>query len=181
MRTLAADKIRLGGMDDQRKAVMVLLTRLAEAGLEWYRTADAGPGDLMTARAGGQFKPFNPIPFQHLGNKAVADFPANQLLVVEPTSGEKDPFVGIWVRWDFDVDPIVFRLFIGHWCEIDKNKTFVAFRFDAPEKGSTHNFYHCQPCRNIGDKIKLSEFRAAFGKVSHCAGRCLQCRRVDGS
>ncbi len=157
MWSLTADQVRLSELEDQREAVMLLLKTLADVGLEWFRTADFEHGNLIAARAGSQFKPFDPARFRYLGSQPIADFPANQLLVVEPTSGERDSFVGLWVRWDFTIDPIVFRLFVGHWCEIENDKTFVAFRFEAPEDGPTHNFYHCQPCRNIGDRATLQD------------------------
>ena len=78
--------------------------------------------------------------------------PTRKILVMSPSGSEEEEILGLWLRWNFDSTPFAFRLFIGQWAKVGGTKTFLAFRYDAPEKGDKHDFYHCQPCRNFGDK-----------------------------
>ena len=33
---------------------------------------------------------------------------------------------------------------------VERWPDFIAFRFEPPEQGDNHNYYHSQPCRNMG-------------------------------
>jgi hypothetical protein len=64
----------------------------------------------------------------------------------------KCKFLLSWHKWDFAANPFEFRLFLGQWSQIRSTKTFIAFRFEAPEMREQHNYHHCQPCRDFGDR-----------------------------
>lgn len=139
-------------MADEHDAVILLLERLKSEGLEWFRHAKTADVDMFERRISGNFSVFETGEIHTIGRKPASSFPANKILVMRPSAREKEAILGLWLRWNFDADPFEFRLFVGQWSEIDTQRTFIAFRFEAPETGDEHNYYHCQPCRNFGDK-----------------------------
>ena len=76
---------------------------------------------------------------------------------MKPSRREVEAVLGLWLSWNFDGNPIEFRLFIGQWAKIGAKKKFIGFRFETPEQGEEHDYFHCQPCRNLGDKIPIDE------------------------
>lgn len=139
-------------MSEEHDAVILLLDRLKEEGLNWYRTATVDDVDLFERRISGSFSIFETGEIHAIGRKPNGSFPSKKILVMPPSGREQEAILGLWVRWNFDADPFEFRVFLGQWSQIEGKKTFIAFRFDAPEQGDEHNYFHCQPCRNFGDK-----------------------------
>lgn len=139
-------------MTEQYDAIVLILDRLKNEGLEWYRSAKASAVDLFEQRISGNFSIFESGEIYIIGRKPKGSFPAKRILVMAPSGREEKAVLGLWLRWNFEADPFEFRIFLGQWSEIEGKKTFLAFRFEAPEQGDEHNYYHCQPCRNFGDK-----------------------------
>lgn len=139
-------------MNEQFDAVALILNRLMTEGLEWYRGADAEDVGLFERRISGPFKIFETGHIYEIGRKPKGSLPAKKILVMPPSGREAEAILGLWLCWNFEADPFEFRVFLGHWYEIKGDKTFLAFRFEAPELGEDHNYYHCQPCRNFGDR-----------------------------
>ena len=139
-------------MTEHHDAVVLILDRLKAEGLEWYRSAEAEDVALFERRISGSFSIFDSGEIHTVGRKPKGSLPAKKILVMPPAGREKEAILGLWLRWNFEVEPFEFRLFMGLWSEIGAQKTFIAYRFDAPEQGEEHNYYHCQPCRNFGDK-----------------------------
>jgi hypothetical protein len=142
-------------MKEQYEAVILILERLKTEGLSWYRRAARDDVDLFERRVSGNFAVFDGGEIHEIGRKPVGCLPSKKILIMPPLGREKESVLGMWLRWNFAADPFEFRLFLGHWSEIDGSKSFIAFRFEAPEQGEEHDFYHCQPCRNFGDKEKV--------------------------
>ena len=142
-------------MTDHYDAVTLILERLKTEGLSWYRSAARSDVDVFERRVSGNFSVFDSGELHQIGRKPAGSLPSKKILIMPPLGKEKESVLGMWLRWDFDADPYEFRLFLGHWSEIEGEKSFIAFRFEAPEKGEEHDFYHCQPCRNFGDKDKV--------------------------
>lgn len=142
-------------MTEQHDAVVLMLDRLKAEGLEWYRGAKAEDVDLFERRISGNFSIFEGGEIHTIGRKPKGSFPAKKILVMPPSGREEEAILGLWLRWDFESVPFEFRLFLGQWSEIEGKKTFIAFRFESPELGEEHNYYHCQPCRNFGDKVTV--------------------------
>ena len=53
----------------------------------------------------------------------------------------------IWCKWHFHGVRMDCWFFLGIWLG---DGQFIAFRFEPPERGDNHNYYHSQPCRNMG-------------------------------
>ncbi len=52
----------------------------------------------------------------------------------------------LWCKWRFDGALKGCWFYVGIWLD----GRFIAFRFEPPEQGDNHNYYHSQPCRNMG-------------------------------
>lgn len=130
----------------------LILERLKTEGLEWYRGANSEEVDLFESRISGNFSIFESGEIHTIGRKPNGSFPSKKILVMRPSGREDEAILGLWLRWNFEANPFEFRLFLGQWSMINGEKTFIAFRFEAPEQGDEHNYFHCQPCRNFGDK-----------------------------
>ena len=139
-------------MDKEREAVRLLLESLKADGLNWYRRAKIAEVRMFERRVSGNFSIFESGEHHTLPNKPVGSLPSRKILIMRPSGSEQEEILGLWLRWNFDVAPFAFRLFIGQWAKVNGTKTFIAFRFEAPEQGDKHDYFHCQPCRNFGDK-----------------------------
>ena len=142
-------------MDDEREAIRLILDRLREDGLTWYRHAKATELGTFEGRVPGSFSVFETGEHHSVSKKPKGQLPAKKILVMRPSGTDGEELLGLWLRWDFEDTPFSFRLFIGQWAKIGGEKTFNAFRFEAPEKGDKHDYYHCQPCRNFGDREQV--------------------------
>ena len=139
-------------MNEQFEAITLILEQLKVQGLGWYRKAKLGDVELFERRISGGFSILDSGEAWNIGRKPKGSFPAKTILIMAPSRREQEALKAIWLRWDFTAKPIEFRLFLGQWAEINGQKAFIAFRFEAPESGAQHNYYHCQPCRNLGDR-----------------------------
>lgn len=139
-------------MYEEREAIRLILDSLKDAGLSWYRHAKTAEVAMFERRISGSFTVFEGGEHHTLPGKPVGSLPTRKILVMKPSGSEDEEILGLWLRWDFASTPFAFRLFVGQWAKVDGKKTFLAFRFEAPERGDKHDFYHCQPCRNFGDK-----------------------------
>lgn len=139
-------------MAEEHDAVVLILDRLKNEGLDWYRHAATDDVDMFERRISGNFLIFEGGEHHAIGLKPVGSLPSKKILVMQPSGRENEAILGLSLKWNFTADPFEFRLFLGQWSQIDGKKTFVAFRFEAPEMGDRHNYYHCQPCRDFGDR-----------------------------
>jgi hypothetical protein len=139
-------------MYEEREAVKLILESLKTAGLGWYRHAKLAEIDMFQRRISGNFSIYEGGEHHTLPGKPAGSLPAKKILVMPPSGSEQEEILGLWLRWNFDSTPFAFRLFIGQWAKVEGAKTFIAFRFEAPEPGDNHDYFHCQPCRNFGDK-----------------------------
>lgn len=142
---------------DQQAAVRLILDRLRVEGREWYRVAESEDVDFLEKRVSANFKMFDGREIHTVGPKPVGAFPTKKILLTKPSSKEKEAVVGFWLRWNFNKDPVEFRLFLGLWYETNGERNFNGYRFETPEEGQEHDYFHCQPSRNFGDRDLLPE------------------------
>lgn len=139
-------------MYEEREAVRLMLERLKDAGLKWYRHAKTTEVDMFERRISGNFSILDSGEHHTLPRKPAGSLPSKKILLMPPSGSEEEEILGLWLRWNFEAEPFAFRLFVGQWAKVEGTKTFIAFRFEAPETGDKHDYFHCQPCRNFGDK-----------------------------
>ena len=134
-----------------------MLNRLSHEGLNWYRNAKDDEIDPIEHRVSTNYNFFEGNEIHMIGRKPAGTFPKKKILLTNPFSKEKAAVAGFWLRWDFSGKQIEFRLFLGYWYGAGGKRNFNGYRFETPEIGNSHDYYHCQPCRNIGDREILPE------------------------
>ncbi len=144
-------------MSEHYEAVRLILDRLKSHGLEWYRNSVLDEDEYFKRPAAGGFGMFDGREIHEIGSKLNGSFPKKKFLIMQPGAKEKDAVLGLWLRWDFRDGSCEFRVFLGQWSVVDQKETFGAFRFETPETGDEHDYYHCQPCRNFGDKEPVKD------------------------
>ncbi len=141
---------------DEQRAVALIFEYLHQEGLDWFRNADIeGLEYYKKIRAGYDF-----VDEEQVGQiraKPASQFPKRHVSVMVPPAKHKHPLLALWVRWNFKAAAAECGYYIGFWSEFDGAHSFVGFRFESPEEGEQHDYFHCQPCRNLGDRERDDE------------------------
>ena len=132
--------------EEQRKAIWYVLKVLLCQGEEWYRRGPRSEGVIETVSL---FRPLNvrqlDVYLRH--RKGTGQFGPDEVIQVEPPLRECHA-TSLWCKWDSN-DERYWRFFLGIWLSCG---SFVGFRFEPPEQGDNHNYYHSQPCKTMGLK-----------------------------
>lgn len=88
-------------------------------------------------------------------------FPDEKVIYLKAPPKETSAVAAMWCRWNFDVFPSSFGYYFGVWSKQqafpnrgdDHNTAFLGFRYETPEAGDNHDYYHAQPCRSMGSGI----------------------------
>ena len=73
---------------------------------------------------------------------------------------EHSAVTAVWCQWDFNADVPKCGFYFGIWSEQDalpnpvdgKFTAFWGFRYETPEEGHNHDYYHAQPCQSMGNR-----------------------------
>ncbi len=114
-------------------------------------------------------------------SNAVGSLPVGSAIQLRPPNHERNNRIAVlWSRWDFSVQPARCGFHYGTWYHFrppprsDGNANemtpgFLGYRYETPEIGTNHRYYHCQPCMNLGDRnnplahaIDRSEFNPTW-------------------
>ena len=87
---------------------------------------------------------------------------ASRVIRLQPPTHHSDRLVVLWCRWNFGQTPAQCGYYYGNWYLLrppgssggagSRVVGFLGYRFETPEIGENHNYYHCQPCLNFGTK-----------------------------
>lgn len=149
---------------EEQKALLHILRILRTEGDDWtrHKRTDAA---AMAAKAAGKFDAIEAqeldTHFLHRGKSG--EFEDNKVIYVKPPAKDPSAIAGIWCRWNYDKALPRCGFYYGLWsaqppfpppAEDDgtRHPAFVGYRFETPEDGDNHNFYHAQPCRSMGAK-----------------------------
>lgn len=144
---------------DEQKAVFSVLKVLLIHGQASTRrprlTAEHPP-----AVARRQFTALNTFDLERiLLYRKRGQFPDEKVIYLKAPPKETSAVAAMWCRWNFDVVPSSFRYYFGVWSKqqafpnrdtATKYTAFVGFRYETPEGGDNHDYYHAQPCRSMG-------------------------------
>ena len=83
----------------------------------------------------------------YLNFKRSGQFEPGEGILVKPPARE-GVAAALRCRWDFESQRTTCWFHLGIWL-LDGH--FIGFRFEPPEIGDNHNYYHSQPCRTMGD------------------------------
>ena len=137
----------------ERKAIWYVLRQLSRDGEKWYRK----PKNFNAARkaAGAKFSPLSEQALEsYLLHQPRGSF-GEEVLYVRPPGHIRKAATALWCRWDFQNGAESCWFYLGIW---PRKKRFLGFRFEMPESvGDNHNYYHSQPCRNMGRRSEPLE------------------------
>ena len=129
--------------EDERKAIRDVLMTMLLDGEEWLEQRPAAPN------AGGAV-PFNALTSWQLDSYLLhgpsGEFKPGEGIRVRPPRREAH-MAALWCKWRFKGALKGCWFYVGIWLG---NGQFIAFRFEPPEQGDNHNYYHSQPCRTMG-------------------------------
>jgi hypothetical protein len=148
---------------EEQRAVALILEHLHQEGQDWFRLSNQ-PGVQFYEQLRETYELAERSQVEQVRQKSTSQFPVRNIVVVVPPAKEADPLLGLWCRWDFTQTPAKCGFYIGLWSKHDGKHSFVGFRFETPEEGEQHDYYHCQPCRNLGDREKSDDFAVAISE-----------------
>ena len=123
-----------------------------------------------------RFSPLNKNELQTLRHLSNGGFEKDKSLYIEPPKREVT-VAALRCHWNFSRSPRKFNLYVGLWLS---GKEFVGFRYETPEEGCNHNYYHAQPCRSMGsceiaEAIPIPERNPTFPLKANSAVDLLLC------
>lgn len=123
-----------------------MLEELRREGDEWVRSLAARPPAWRAATA--RFSPLTSNALEtRLLHRPRGNF-GEGALYLKPNR-QMDATIALWCRWDFQDGANGCWYYLGIW---PNEGGFLGFRFEMPEAGDNHNYYHSQPCRNLGSR-----------------------------
>ena len=140
----------------EQRAVFAVLRQLLTDGVDWKRRNASAPTDV--SKAAQQFTPLKEQDLAWMGSQSRYKFQADKVIHIAPPS--ESEVAALWCRWDFDEAPSICGFYFGIWSAQpafpnlnvgDKHTAFIGFRYETPEVGDNHDYYHAQPCRSMGD------------------------------
>jgi len=152
--------------EEEIKAVIYVLKKLADHripkitdGTTNFKTKDGttnfktkdGTTNFKTKQvAQARYSPLkaNQIDNTFLSQRTSGDF-GNKAVYLVPRREEEKTTIALWCKWKLDNDICSFWFFLGIW---QSPTRFIGYRYEMPEIGCNHNYYHVQPCRNLGNR-----------------------------
>ena len=141
----------------EQRAIFAVLRLLLTDGLDRTRPPPDTIAVLKMARA--QFTPLERYDFDPLEYQPTGRFPVGRVIYIEPPPREKSAVAALWCRWDFNADLPRCGFYLGIWSAQrgfpnpnsgHKHPAFTGFRYETPEDGDNHDYYHAQPCQSMG-------------------------------
>lgn len=145
----------------EQDAVFLILETLARRGEIYARNAAAALNPrMLEAAATHTILEANNVSKLRNTSNAQGDLGALQVIKLQPPNHFPDRLVVLWCRWDYSKAPPRCGYYYGNWylhrpAGQDAGSRvvgFLGYRFETPELGNNHNYYHCQPCMNFGEK-----------------------------
>ena len=142
----------------EHKAIHSVLRLLLIDGEDWTRYG-GGVNSVALRNAQGKFTPLKEKELENcLLHKSKGELPEDRVIYIKPPSREKSAVAAIWCRWDFNEELSRCGFYFGIWSEQEafpnpgdgrKYTAFIGFRYETPEDGCNHDYYHAQPCRSM--------------------------------
>jgi hypothetical protein len=151
---------------EEQKAVALIFDKLSADGLQWYKQS----GEKGVAYFTGQIrKRYTLLKQVDVGEKIrwndCSQFADRHIVLLCPPDRDPEPLLAMWCKWDFSAAQSECHFYIGLWTKIAVDHNFVGYRFESPHAGEQHDFFHCQPCRNLGNRsdpegnaVSISEY-----------------------
>lgn len=139
-------------MSEEQNAVALIFEQLASEGIDWYRYSSEEGVSYFSKRLQGTYSIADGPTVSRVRHTRQSSFKLREVALLRPPEGDPAPLLAVWLRWNFNATPAKCGFYTGLWTRIEADHRFIGFRFETPEDGEQHGFYHCQPCRNLGDR-----------------------------
>ncbi len=139
-------------MRETRRAIRAILEPFAAEGREWFRN---DPNANQQFFRQGDRKRFRIREVSELANAELREeFSADgqEIFLLKPPKTERRSMLVFAIAWVLREGEQELRFYLGLWAKRGEQFEFSGYRFETPEMGEDHNYYHCQPCQNIGDR-----------------------------
>ena len=147
-------------MEDERKAIWYVLEALRDGGKRWLRDSPARNEPALAS-------PLMAISQRQLETYLLhgesGKFDADQVIQIEPPFREGRR-AALQCKWHFGGQHARCWFYLGIWVKKPskgkssrrRSERFVGFRFEPPEPGENHNYFHSQPCRTMADRKRIT-------------------------
>jgi hypothetical protein len=150
---------------DEQKAIWFVLEALRVRGTEWLRRRDDKAAQAVRV-AQGKYDALtqNELSTLLLHGGPAGKFDYTKVIFLSPPAKEDTAVAALWCRWDYEKDMPQCGFYFGLWSaqpafptppedkRTERHIGFIGYRFETPEEGDNHNYYHAQPCRSMGRK-----------------------------
>ena len=136
-----------------------------DEGRDWVRREGTRQGAVAERTLRGRFSEIElaevEAGFRHAGPSGA--FPDDKVIRIPPPKKENATAAALWCRWDYtDSDDPKVGYYVGFWrpmttVEDGRIVRFLGYRYETPENGNNHDYYHVQPCRSMGSKDKEAD------------------------
>ena len=147
---------------DEQKAILFVLRLLLIEGEDWTRYHRPATGTVIARAAEGKFAALTAWQLENylLHRGKTGRFDDSEVIYVKPPTSERTAVAAIWCHWDFDLRLPKCGFYFGIWCDRQgtppedriasaRHTAFLGLRYETPEDGDNHNYYHAQPCRSM--------------------------------
>ena len=149
---------------EEQKAILTVLLVLRRSGEQWRSFDQPTAATAAVNVATGSFTAITEAEleryFLHSGTSGRFDF--HEAIFVRPPAKEKSAVSALWCRWDFAGASAKCGFYVGTWWKaqtVPSDTTdcggrivFLGCRYETPEEGDNHNYFHAQPCRSMGER-----------------------------
>lgn len=154
-------------MKEEQAALVVLVEALYRRGEEWERREQPRRPEKLKSAA---FAVLAQLTRQDVEGYREArpegSFRENYIILLQPPPQDREAIAALWYRWDFNRPVAHCGFYYGVWSMVSplpgtiiagegkRVPAFIGYRFETPEIGTNHNYYHSQPCRSMGSRTK---------------------------
>jgi hypothetical protein len=150
---------------EEQQAISFVLEHLCDEGMKWLRKEKAANStSTRVAQSKFTFLSKDEVQRAIASGKPKEELAKSRLIPIVPPPKEIASVAAIWYRWDYRNDPAKVGYYFGIWSNLEhfprytggakpaRSVGFLGYRFESPEEGDDHNYYHSQPCRSMGAK-----------------------------
>ncbi len=152
-------------MADEKSAIAWILAVLRDQGDTWFRKRSGVGIDIFNNHLSRTFKSVSKHSVGLINHNKQGEFESDELIVLAPPEADQDMFLGLWARWDFEKPNSDCGFFLGIWKDLNDKKSMTGYRFESPHiyddddpETRQHDFYHAQPCLNLGKRKQPAHF-----------------------
>lgn len=134
-------------------AIHSVLSLLLNDGSDWVRFGKEATTSVLDV-ARGQCTPIKKSELDPMLHKTAGRLPKGSAIYLRPPPKEESAVAAVWCRWDFNTPTSSCGFYYGNWSQQQASGrddvAFWGFRYETPEMGDNHHYYHAQPCRSMG-------------------------------